>query len=433
MPSAPAPRAVERIVGRVRARREDLSHTMVARYVDQVVDYATLDEFVLEDVRSISLHNLDALLEQVEHGDAIEDRDLVGWRQGAARRVHQGVSLDSHLHAYRVWGETVWEAVSEAVEFDNHDEERAGLYIARMVIRHMNLASTAVASAYLDKLRRVWSDREVLQRDLLDELIAGHGASTRAAVLADALDVTIASAYVVLAVGGAASPSNIEESVASRLALLRAADSVKTCFTSLSGSLITGIRRNDLVVLCPASSQANMAATMRCALRLASLVAPDRLIVGVGAMHSGLDDVGIAYAEAKEAATIGIGRQVYGTPVRFDDVVMDSMLRSSSLSQRLADGTIGALQAYDASKGADFVGTLRAYIGAGFNLTKAAKELYVHPNTVVYRLKRIKELTGRDPHDPDDMILLAVAMRAADQLAHRDGLVPSPTEYGSSR
>jgi DNA-binding PucR family transcriptional regulator len=29
----------------------------------------------------------------------------------------------------------------------------------------------------------------------------------------------------------------------------------------------------------------------------------------------------------------------------------------------------------------------------------------IHPNTVVYRLRRIRELTGRDPHDPDDLLL----------------------------
>jgi DNA-binding PucR family transcriptional regulator len=48
------------------------------------------------------------------------------------------------------------------------------------------------------------------------------------------------------------------------------------------------------------------------------------------------------------------------------------------------------------------------------NVTKSAEVLFVNPNTIVYRLRRIKELTGRDPHDPDDLLVLSLAMKLAD-------------------
>jgi DNA-binding PucR family transcriptional regulator len=35
----------------------------------------------------------------------------------------------------------------------------------------------------------------------------------------------------------------------------------------------------------------------------------------------------------------------------------------------------------------------------------------VHANTVVYRLRRVRELTGRDPHDPDDLLLLSLGLK----------------------
>jgi DNA-binding PucR family transcriptional regulator len=35
----------------------------------------------------------------------------------------------------------------------------------------------------------------------------------------------------------------------------------------------------------------------------------------------------------------------------------------------------------------------------------------VHPNTISYRLRRIKELTGRDPHVPDDLLLLQLGLK----------------------
>ena len=55
--------------------------------------------------------------------------------------------------------------------------------------------------------------------------------------------------------------------------------------------------------------------------------------------------------------------------------------------------------------------TLRAYIAASTNMTQSGRLLTVHPNTVVYRLRRIRELTGRDPHAMDDLQVLFLALR----------------------
>ena len=35
----------------------------------------------------------------------------------------------------------------------------------------------------------------------------------------------------------------------------------------------------------------------------------------------------------------------------------------------------------------------------------------MHPNTVVYRLKRVKDLSGRDPYEPDDLLLLLLGLK----------------------
>jgi DNA-binding PucR family transcriptional regulator len=38
------------------------------------------------------------------------------------------------------------------------------------------------------------------------------------------------------------------------------------------------------------------------------------------------------------------------------------------------------------------------------NLTRAAETLHVHPNTLRYRLRRIEERSGRDPHRFGDLV-----------------------------
>jgi DNA-binding PucR family transcriptional regulator len=87
------------------------------------------------------------------------------------------------------------------------------------------------------------------------------------------------------------------------------------------------------------------------------------------------------------------------------------MLAASAPARRILAGVLRPLADYDASRGAALVPTLRAYLAARSNLTKAAEALFVNPNTVVYRLRRIKELCGRDTRDLDDLLVLYLALK----------------------
>jgi hypothetical protein len=58
----------------------------------------------------------------------------------------------------------------------------------------------------------------------------------------------------------------------------------------------------------------------------------------------------------------------------------------------------------------ELLGTLWAYLDNGRSLEGTARELYVHPNTVRYRLKRITELLGWDPTSPRDAFVLHAAL-----------------------
>lgn len=60
--------------------------------------------------------------------------------------------------------------------------------------------------------------------------------------------------------------------------------------------------------------------------------------------------------------------------------------------------------------GGQLLETLEAYVAAGGVLEAAARSLYVHPNTVRYRLKRIAEATGFTPTDARDAFVLRMAL-----------------------
>lgn len=60
--------------------------------------------------------------------------------------------------------------------------------------------------------------------------------------------------------------------------------------------------------------------------------------------------------------------------------------------------------------GGDLLATLDAYFTTGAVLESAARALYVHPNTVRYRLKRVADVTGFTPTNPRDAFALQLAL-----------------------
>jgi DNA-binding PucR family transcriptional regulator len=62
------------------------------------------------------------------------------------------------------------------------------------------------------------------------------------------------------------------------------------------------------------------------------------------------------------------------------------------------------------------IGTLRTFFAARSSPTLAAKQLHLHRNSLLYRLQRIRELTGLDFEDPETRLALEVALRARDLL-----------------
>ncbi|HLY35106.1 MAG TPA: helix-turn-helix domain-containing protein, partial [Candidatus Limnocylindria bacterium] len=64
----------------------------------------------------------------------------------------------------------------------------------------------------------------------------------------------------------------------------------------------------------------------------------------------------------------------------------------------------------DRTRNGSLVATLRAYLETG-EQQEAAKRLRVHPNTLRYRLDRIREISGVDLDDAETRLNLAVALR----------------------
>jgi DNA-binding PucR family transcriptional regulator len=88
-------------------------------------------------------------------------------------------------------------------------------------------------------------------------------------------------------------------------------------------------------------------------------------------------------------------------------------LLAAVADERLVDYTqrlLGPLVEHDRARNGSLVATLRAYLETG-EQQQAAKRLRVHPNTLRYRLDRIREISSIDLEDSEVRLNLAVALR----------------------
>jgi len=121
-------------------------------------------------------------------------------------------------------------------------------------------------------------------------------------------------------------------------------------------------------------------------------------------------DLGAAGASAR-AALAGI-RAAAGwpgapRPVPAADLLPERALAGDEEARRtLVDDVYRPL----ADAGAVLLDTVTAYAESGGTLEGTARTLFVHPNTVRYRLRRVAEVCGRTPTDPRDLLTLQIAL-----------------------
>jgi DNA-binding PucR family transcriptional regulator len=109
--------------------------------------------------------------------------------------------------------------------------------------------------------------------------------------------------------------------------------------------------------------------------------------------------------------------QLSDRPVFFEHLGVYRVLlgpNDASHHRGFAEEMLGCLQRHDARTGSELVGTLRCWVAADYSVAQAARRLYVHPNTVKYRLRRIRELIGGDPSRGDLRLQIELALKILD-------------------
>jgi purine catabolism regulator len=152
---------------------------------------------------------------------------------------------------------------------------------------------------------------------------------------------------------------------------------------------------------------------------LEEALAPEQqpVVAGIGRTPGHDTTPYTAVREATRAAEIAASMARDGSPA----ALHFARLGALRLIFHLADNpelrafqrdVLGPLEASDAARRSEFVRTLEAFLRAGGNHMRAARDLNVHRNTLIYRLERIQELLGgADLEDPELRLNLQLALK----------------------
>lgn len=178
--------------------------------------------------------------------------------------------------------------------------------------------------------------------------------------------------------------------------------------------------RDTIVVLIPSweykfkNSRDFLALGKRIAERLAREAGQDGVCIGVGRICQDVMDLKRSYSEASRALTLGQHVWGRGAVIHHDDLgtyrVLSSVLEDPE-ALAFYQETLGQVVEYDRRNGANLLDTLETFFRLHEDVTEASKSLFVHPNTVRYRLKKVCELTGASMQSSEGRLNLQVALK----------------------
>ena len=124
---------------------------------------------------------------------------------------------------------------------------------------------------------------------------------------------------------------------------------------------------------------------------------------GVGRVPDAVREARLALRSARSG-----GRRV----VPYGENDAPFLPRTVGEASAVVDHILGPLLAYDAEHSSELVHTLEEFLRANRSWQRASEVLYVHKQTLVYRIKRVEELTGRHLDDTADVAELWFALQA---------------------
>ncbi|MFF5896472.1 PucR family transcriptional regulator [Streptomyces argenteolus] len=362
---------------------------------------------IWQEVHHSLRHNVASLIQPREFREAAHRTS----RWIGETRAEQGVPLDAVMHAFRMGGAMVWQDLVDDTARRSPEDTRLLVHVAADVWNFVDEHCAVVAEAYRQAERRLSWRRENRQRLMTAALLDG---TARIADLPDAaamLGLPVHGRYAVLAVaaarraphGAGEPPVTLPEDTP---ALWHSAGELELAIIPLGPAPAD--------VEPPAEGEAEPAPTAEPAAGLdllaAELTAPAGTRTGISSVVEGLASVGDARRLAETALR---ACPASGGTILLDEHLPAALVVSSpGLGTALAARVLGPLDRLDPADRDVLIETLTAWLDSDGSAQRAGARLYCHRNTVLNRLRRFEQLTGRCLTRPSDAVEISMALAA---------------------
>lgn len=134
--------------------------------------------------------------------------------------------------------------------------------------------------------------------------------------------------------------------------------------------------------------------------------------VGIGKVHAHLRRVYHSTQEAYQTLRYIEKRELQDICISFEELGIHRLLLQAPKNELegYIEETLGPLLRYDRDKNGELVTTLCVYFQSNQQMKVTSEVLHIHANTLIYRLKRVEEITGRTLTKVEDLLALHTAL-----------------------
>ncbi|MBA7650596.1 Carbohydrate diacid regulator [subsurface metagenome] len=139
-----------------------------------------------------------------------------------------------------------------------------------------------------------------------------------------------------------------------------------------------------------------------------------KVTIGIGEYHKDIRGISKSFKEATQALDVGTKLEGAGDIYHVDNLGVGKLLAEikGESQQEFMEKTIYSTKNNKEKKiNETLLETLKAFFDNNLSILKTAQVIYVHRNTLLYRLRRVKEITSLDPKKFDDAIQLRIALK----------------------
>lgn len=199
-----------------------------------------------------------------------------------------------------------------------------------------------------------------------------------------------------------------------------AIDIVSNMFPDKMKDFVISISETELAVVCETSKNTEAKQFIKVAESIRDTLKAELLTkteIGIGTVAHTLKDLAGSYKEAQSAINVGkmfdterdvmsyenlgIGRLIYQLPTTLCEMFLSEVFKDNSLDALDSETLM----------------TIQKFFENNLNVSETSRNLFVHRNTLVYRLEKIKKITGLDLREFDHAIIFKVALMVKKYLS----------------